>query len=487
MNTKRILAAGSAVLLTAVTTVLAVTVAASPASAATNDFRGFNWADQRDNFVDDTLVLGGLSTADSYATTVAKATSVLNSATANFNTNTVRIPVNYATVSGSYWNSYRGIIDAAGQVGYKIILSYWEAASDRDGTVDNDTQFWSMWQTIVNAYGSAGHVYFEPFNEPYGYSADAWKNLAAQWLSTYSGVPKGRIIISGSGYNTGLITIGSDSRFNGTYISRHTYKFFNNDYTTEAQFYNGLVSSVGSYADRVIITEWGAEMTNGKNYESPSSDLFISFIRGTSAAARQLGLGSVYWPGVRINDTYSMFGLGGSGTNLSVSITNQSGKKLVQHSWGMNVSIATPPAVPAPATYYRVTNVNSGKVMDVIGQSTADSAEVKQYTWNSGANQKWAFEDAGGGYYRLRNMHSGKCLDVASGSTANGANIIQYACGTGTNQQWQWVASGSGFQLRARHSGKCLDVVSSGTGDGADIQQYTCAAAANQQWTRTQV
>jgi len=487
LKANRLIAAGSALVLTVAAAAVAIAVGAGPAAAATNDFRGFNWADQRDNFVDGTLVLGGLSTSDSYATTVAKATSLLNSATTNLSTNTVRIPVNYTTVSGSYWNSYRGIIDAAGQVGYKIILSYWEAASDRDGTVDNDAQYWSLWQTIVNAYGGASHVYFEPFNEPYGYSADAWKNLAAQWISTYSSVPRGRIIISGSGYNTGLTTIGSDSRFNGTFISRHTYKFFNNNFTTEAQYYNDLVSSLGSYAGRVIITEWGAEMTNGKNYEVPSSDQFISFIRAVSAGARQNGLGSVYWPGVRINDTYSLFGLGGSGTNLTVSITNQSGKKLLQYSWGMTVSITNPPVPPPALTYYRINNVNSGKVMDVVGQSTANSAEVKQYTWNNGGNQKWAFQDAGGGYFRLINQNSGKCLDVASASTANGANIIQYTCGTGTNQQWQWVASGSGFQLRARHSGKCLDVVGGGTADSVDIQQFTCGSGTNQQWNRVQV
>ncbi len=138
-------------------------------------------------------------------------------------------------------------------------------------------------------------------------------------------------------------------------------------------------------------------------------------------------------------------------------------------------------------TYYRVTNRNSGKVMDVVSNSTANSAEVKQYTWNSGGNQRWQFEDAGGGYFRIVNQNSGKCLDVASGSTANGANIIQYTCGSGTNQQWQWAAIGSYFQIRARHSGKCLDVVSSGTGDGADIQQYTCGSGNNQQWSRTAV
>jgi hypothetical protein len=76
---------------------------------------------------------------------------------------------------------------------------------------------------------------------------------------------------------------------------------------------------------------------------------------------------------------------------------------------------------------------------------------------------------------------------VANSSTADGANVIQYTCGSGTNQQWQWQATGSYFRIVARHSGKCLDVVDSGTGDGADIQQYTCGSGLNQQWSRTQV
>ncbi|GIE31048.1 beta-xylosidase [Actinoplanes italicus] len=137
------------------------------------------------------------------------------------------------------------------------------------------------------------------------------------------------------------------------------------------------------------------------------------------------------------------------------------------------------------ATYHRITNRNSGKVMDVVSASMANNAEVKQYAWNSGGNQRWEFRDAGSGYFQIVAQHSGKCLDVTSGSTADGANIIQYTCGTGTNQQWQWAATGSYFQLKARHSGKCLDVVSSNTADGADIQQYACGSGTNQQWSRT--
>ncbi|MEV0902845.1 RICIN domain-containing protein [Actinoplanes sp. NPDC049802] len=138
-----------------------------------------------------------------------------------------------------------------------------------------------------------------------------------------------------------------------------------------------------------------------------------------------------------------------------------------------------------PATYHRITNRNSGKVMDVVSASTANSAEIKQYTWNSGGNQRFEFRDAGNGYFQIVAQHSGKCLDVASSSTADGANIIQYTCGNGANQQWQWAAAGSYHQIKARHSGKCLDVVSANTADGADIQQYTCGTGTNQQWSRT--
>ena len=454
----------------------------TPARAATNDFHGVNWADQRDNFVDGILVLGGLSTSDSYATTQAKANGILSGFQNNLGANTVRMPVNYPTVSGTYWNSYAGAIDMATSKGMRVILSYWESASSRNGTVDNLTQFWSMWQTIVNKYGGNANVYFEPMNEPYGYSDTDWKTLAAQWLSTYPSVPKGRVIISGAGYNQRLTTIGSDSRFDGTFISRHIYQFFDTSKTAEDAWRESLRTSVGSYAGRVIVTEWGAPMTDGRNYDAPSAtDSFVAFIRGVAAEARAEGLGTVYWPGVRPNDPYRLQEINGSGTALTLSTTSASGRDQLRYSWGLDGGGNTPTA------HYRVTSVNSGKVVDVVGSSTADGAEVKQYSWNGGGNQQWAFDDLGSGYYRIVNRYSGKCLDVASASTADGANIIQYTCGTGTNQQWRMQTAGSYFQLVARHSGKCLDVVGAGTGDGVDIEQYTCGTGTNQQWSRTQV
>ena len=324
------------VFLTTLATLLGWGPTTAPANAATSSFRGVNWADQRDNFVDGTLVLGGLSTSDSYATTQAKADKVLTGFQDNLGANTVRMPVNYATVSGSYWGSYTGAIDKATSKGMKVILSYWEGDSSRDGKVDNLDQFWSMWQTITQKYGSNANVYCEPMNEPHGYSDTDWKNLAAQWLSKYPSVPKDRVIISGTGYNQGLTTIGSDSRFNGTLISRHIYQFFDNNRHTESSWSSALTDSVGSYASRVIMDEWGAPMTDGRNYNASStSDDFVNYIRGVSSAARSLGIGTVYWPGVRPNDTYRLQNINGSGTSISLSTTNASGRDRLRYSWGL--------------------------------------------------------------------------------------------------------------------------------------------------------
>jgi endo-1,4-beta-xylanase len=41
---------------------------------------------------------------------------------------------------------------------------------------------------------------------------------------------------------------------------------------------------------------------------------------------------------------------------------------------------------------YRIENVNSGKVMDVAGQSTENGANVQQWAWSGGGNQLWTFE-----------------------------------------------------------------------------------------------
>jgi hypothetical protein len=469
--------------------VAAAVVGASPASAATSQFRGMNWAVLGDNFSTGVLVIDGLSQSDSYATVQAKANAIYTNMASTMGVNTVRLPINTHTVSSTWWSNYRGAIDAATARGFKVILAYWEDGAASGGRITNTTAWNSMWSSVIGTYGSNGNVYFEPMNEPHGYSSTEWRDVAAAWLSAHTNATPGRVLIGGTGYSQDLRDVCADSRFNDTLFSFHYYAFFYSAMTYD-QFLTHIQTRLGTCASRAVMTEYGAAMNSGLNYaDANSTENFVRYLRAIAQVMRNNQMGGTYWPAIGGKpgsigyDGYSMYAMSGSGTNLTLTIRNTSGSERVRYGWGDAVGGGS--TTSPSGTYYRITNINSSKVMDVNGQSTADNAEIRQWSYWGGANQKWRFEDAGSGYFRVVNQNSGKCLDVASASTGDGANIIQYTCGSSTNQQWQWQAQGSNFRLVARHSGKCLDVVNSDTADGADIQQYTCGSGTNQQWSRT--
>ena len=94
------------------------------ASAATNAFRGVNWADARDNYVDGWVIPTGLTAADSYSTVRSKADGILAGFQNLLGANTVRLPINPQSVNSAWWASYRGAVDSALGLGMKVILSY---------------------------------------------------------------------------------------------------------------------------------------------------------------------------------------------------------------------------------------------------------------------------------------------------------------------------------------------------------------------------
>jgi hypothetical protein len=79
---------------------------------------------------------------------------------------------------------------------------------------------------------------------------------------------------------------------------------------------------------------------------------------------------------------------------------------------------------------------HSGKVLDVAGISMANGAQIQQWDYLGGDNQKWRLESVGDGYYRIVAKHSGKVLDVVGVSTANGVRIQQWDWVGGDNQRW---------------------------------------------------
>lgn len=312
-----------------------ITIAAPAASAATtSDFRGVNWADPRDNYASDEVVPSGLSTADSYATTYAKASAVVGQFRSQLGANTVRLPVNPASVNGSFWNSYTGAIDAATAKGFKVILGYWEAPNAKDGRIDDTAQFTEMWWRITLRYVFNPNVYFEPMNEPFGYTAQEWTGVAASWLSTYWYVPRDRVVVDGTGYADDVKAVCADSRLDGTHLALHFYGFWHSTWTDPQQWTADFDQRLGNCSSRTILDEFGASMTTGLNYNGPiNGSNEVAYIQSVTNRLRELHMGSVYWPGLRTGDTYSLTTLHGSGTALSLTVNNASGADRLAWAW----------------------------------------------------------------------------------------------------------------------------------------------------------
>ncbi len=460
--------------------------------AATSKFAGVNWADVGDNFQSGDEILDGLTSSDSYATVEAKTNAVVSALATNLGANTIRIPINPPTVSTSWWNSYSGVIDEATSKGFNVIISYW---SNNNGVIDSSSSFWAMWTTVVNQYTSNSHAYFEIMNEPHGYSDTDWRNLAAQWLTTFPNVPQGRVIVSGSGYNSSLGSVGGDSRFNNCLLSLHLYPDWHTGDNTEAAWRTELQNDLGGYQSRAIVDEFGAPMTNGSGYSGGvlnyngaiNGNYYIAFMYGVPNQIHDYGMGAVYWPGVKSGDSYRMEELGGSGTNLTLTNTNASGRVQLQWAWGISGGGSTPTPGPTSTpggSTNKVVGQQSGKCLDVAGGSTSAGANVDIATCTGAASQNWSFTASSSGYYTVVNKNSGLCLDVIGASKTAGAYVEQWTCNGGSNQHWSWTTNGSYDTMQSQNSGLCLDVYGQGTADGTRLDQWTCNGGSNQNWAK---
>lgn len=453
------------------------------ASTPANALQGVNWACVADNFCDTILVLSGLTSTDTYATVTTKTNSILTSLHDNTSANTIRIPINYATTSQAWWNSYTGIIDAATAKGMNVIIGCWEGKSSEDGLVDNSTQFWAMWKTVTDKYASNQHVYFEIFNEPHGYSLTDWSAICAQWLTNYPAVPQGRVLIDGTSYAQDVTGVGADSRFANCLLSIHDYTFFTgSSLTTAYSWESRLAANVGNNASRTVLTEFGVAMNSGKNFIGTiGGDEDIAYIQGLTNQVRTSGMGSVYWPGIRTGDTYAMETISVSGSGgLGLTNNSISGLSRLKYSWGIGTGGTD---VFYSGAYYRFINQNSGQAMDVNGASTVSGTKVIQWPQNGGNNQQWTITDNGSGYYKILNRNSGQSLDVDGGSTTSGAGIVQMPFTGGNSQQWKLTSTGTGiYKAINRNSSNVLDVDGASVANGANVVQSASTTATSQQW-----
>jgi endoglucanase len=167
---------------------------------------------------------------------------------------------------------------------------------------------------------------------------------------------------------------------------------------------------------------------------------------------------------------------------LSVATATSSVAPSSKSSSKASSSTGTTGPIQSGATY-AIISKNSGKAVDVSGNSTSNGAQVHQWTFFGNANQLWIATQLSGNTYKLISKNSGKSLDVKDVSTNNGADIQQWDYQGNPNQRWIITALGNGYyKVISENSGKALDVRDVSTNDGAAIQQWDYNGGANQQW-----
>jgi hypothetical protein len=148
----------------------------------------------------------------------------------------------------------------------------------------------------------------------------------------------------------------------------------------------------------------------------------------------------------------------------------------------------TPPVLATSGKVYTIKAKQSGKYIDVSGQSMADGGSIIQYAYNGGKNQQWKLTQATGNYFTFQSASSGKVLDVVGASTADGAKVNQWSANGQGNQQFKLVDAGGGYvNIVVNNSQKCLDITNQSTADGAAIVQNTCGGSDSQKFLLSEI
>jgi hypothetical protein len=211
---------------------------------------------------------------------------------------------------------------------------------------------------------------------------------------------------------------------------------------------------------------------NTIDYSIPSGSFFADYIRGIGSQLRALGVGGVYWPGLRDGDWYSLTSRSGSGSGITLSLVNASGLTRLQYSWGVG---------SGGGTFVKICDAATHLCLDGMGRTT-NGAAAGQFASGSSTNQQWVVENSGN-YVRIRNRATGLYLDGMA-RTTNGAALGQYASSSSANQQWSVLTTANTVRVRNRATGLFIDGMGR-TANGADAAQYADSGSTNQQWTIT--
>lgn len=147
-----------------------------------------------------------------------------------------------------------------------------------------------------------------------------------------------------------------------------------------------------------------------------------------------------------------------------------------------------PPSQPTPQpgdfnpnTQYRIVSLLGNRALDVANNSTDNGANIQQWSYGGGDNQRWYIRPEANNTFRIQSVRSGKVLDVAGNATTSGANVQQWDWNNSGNQRWTIDRQSDGsYRITNQNSGKVLH--NTGSANGSNIEQRDWNASNNQLW-----
>jgi pimeloyl-ACP methyl ester carboxylesterase len=253
----------------------------------------------------------------------------------------------------------------------------------------------------------------------------------------------------------------------------------------EGRFRVANADTIGSYE----VTDAPCE---GSSFHTAIENVanFVGNYYSTNDSIARLGSGPADcgWGGGSLPSNYADADVSGSvGSHTTYKSSTGFGQAYLSN-FAPGVDRGGGSGVQIPEGTYRLTNVNSGKLLEVANAETSDGANVRQYSDTGHPTQQWVVSDNGDGTYTFANDNSGKLLEVANAETSDGANVRQYSDTGHPCQDWIVLDNGDGtYALENANSGKVVDVYESSTADGANVVQWSWNGGPQQRWTLEQV
>ena len=120
------------------------------------------------------------------------------------------------------------------------------------------------------------------------------------------------------------------------------------------------------------------------------------------------------------------------------------------------------------------------KALAVSGSGNGSNVQLSDA--DGASAQRFRFELGADGFYTVTNLRSGKVLDVADGSVLPGSNVQQWSGWGGDAQKWAVRGNGDGsYSLVCKANGLALDL--DGTASGSNAQAWTPSADRSQSFS----